>query len=265
MRELTQGELRGVQLSILDKVDDFCNNHGIIYHLAFGSLLGAVRYGTYIPWDDDIDLTMPRGHYAEFCRLFSTVVPELELGAPEITGGWPFPFAKVSDRRTCLVEDTELIHNLGVNIDIFPVDNCAPTAFGRRRHLSRMHLLKTLLTMKGLTPRKGRSGLKEHILRASKPALRRIPEGLLAQDAARTAARHYQESERVSVFVGPYFWDVSEAAMASVSEISFEGRKVPAPARTSEVLEAIYGADYMTPPPVGKRATHHAFKAYWAD
>ena len=70
MKEIKSDEMRNVQLDILQKVHDFCMSHGIRYTLAFGSLLGAVRHGGYIPWDDDIDIAMLRPDYERFRKEF---------------------------------------------------------------------------------------------------------------------------------------------------------------------------------------------------
>ena len=63
MKELTNEELRGIQLEQLKYIDRICRENGIEYTLAGGSLIGAIRHGGYIPWDDDIDIELTRPHY----------------------------------------------------------------------------------------------------------------------------------------------------------------------------------------------------------
>lgn len=64
MKEIaTIAELRSIQLAVLDHITTYCDKHGIVYFLACGSLIGAIRHKGYIPWDDDIDLFMPRESY----------------------------------------------------------------------------------------------------------------------------------------------------------------------------------------------------------
>lgn len=264
MTELTEHELRDVQLSILDRIGAFCRENDIAYHLGFGTLLGAVRYGGYIPWDDDIDLMMPRADYDRFCRTFQGTDPDLTLGAPGLASDWAYPYAKVSDARTVLIEDTALEHDLGVNIDIFPLDHCASTPLGRRRQWATVNTLKRLLLLKSLTPRPGRAQGKERLLRIAKPLVRLLPQGWLVRRIDRVAAEHAGKSSRVSVLVGPYVWEVAADAVASSTALEFEDRRAPAPAGHHDVLSALYGPNYIEPPPEHKRVTQHRFTAYWA-
>ena len=73
MTEINKEELKSIQLSILDKVATFCENHNIRYSLYGGTLLGAIRHNGYIPWDDDIDISMPRPDYERFINCFHLI------------------------------------------------------------------------------------------------------------------------------------------------------------------------------------------------
>lgn len=72
MRQITDiNELRQIQMGILDHVHRFCEAHGLTYFLSSGTLIGAVRHKGYIPWDDDIDIYMPRKDYEQFLKIYS--------------------------------------------------------------------------------------------------------------------------------------------------------------------------------------------------
>ena len=66
---LSIDEVKQTELSILDYIDSVCKQHNITYYLAYGTLLGAIRHKGFIPWDDDIDIYMPRKEYDKFIKL----------------------------------------------------------------------------------------------------------------------------------------------------------------------------------------------------
>ena len=70
MKEITIEESKKIQLMILDSIDLFCKSNNLRYSLAYGTLIGAVRHHGFIPWDDDIDIMMPRPDYDKFLKLF---------------------------------------------------------------------------------------------------------------------------------------------------------------------------------------------------
>ena len=129
MRRITDiHELRSIQMGILDHVHDYCERHGLRYFLSSGTLIGAVRHKGYIPWDDDIDIYMPRQDYEQFLRNFLDGTGHFRVLAPspwERAGGeipYYYTFAKVVDTRTLMVETETKGFEIGVFMDIFPVD-----------------------------------------------------------------------------------------------------------------------------------------------
>ena len=120
MRLLTTDELKGIQLEILDVVDAFCRAKELSYSLCGGTMIGAVRHKGYIPWDDDIDLMMPRSDYDCFIKTFSHPgLSVLNLSEKEYCVE---QFVKVC-RQGTVMEDIHLKRCMwGVNIDIFPID-----------------------------------------------------------------------------------------------------------------------------------------------
>ena len=97
MKELSIQEIHEGTLGILKKIIDICDKVGVNYYLAYGSLIGAVRHGGFIPWDDDIDIAMPREDYEQFIKIMSHKKhPIYKLLAIECTKGYPYTFAKSS-------------------------------------------------------------------------------------------------------------------------------------------------------------------------
>lgn len=121
MKELLRiDEIRSIELSILDHIDVVCKKNSIRYYLFYGSLLGAIRHKGFIPWDDDIDIVMPRPDYDKFVQLYKSD-DSFELKKPG-DNDYTYEFAKVFDKHTIVEEDVTGESDYGIWVDIFPLD-----------------------------------------------------------------------------------------------------------------------------------------------
>ncbi len=122
MRTLTLKELQQLSLAILKDVAGFCERNALRYSLGYGTLLGAVRHKGFIPWDDDIDIMMPREDYEKFRELYRS--DEYSFIDSRNTPDCYIAFGRVCDtRRTLAVSSIPWVRkDVGVWIDIFPVD-----------------------------------------------------------------------------------------------------------------------------------------------
>lgn len=123
---LTAKELQKIEFDALSWFNDFCQKHGLKYCLFYGTLLGAVRHRGFIPWDDDVDVIMLREDYSRFCELMRDQADDARYRfyAPEINEHYFYPFGKLIDSHTELVENTtDCGVRMGVFIDIFPFDD----------------------------------------------------------------------------------------------------------------------------------------------
>jgi lipopolysaccharide cholinephosphotransferase len=128
MRTITQDELKSIQLDLLQKTADFCEANGIRYFLCGGTLLGAIRHKGYIPWDDDIDIVMPRPDYERFCKTFNQPDSVYKVKSLLTHPDYACAFAKVYDNRTMLKELHYKGVHFGVYIDVLPVDGVKDSA-----------------------------------------------------------------------------------------------------------------------------------------
>ena len=131
----TLRKLQLVELEALDFLDAFCRKHSLTYALCGGCLIGAVRSKSFVPWDDDIDVLMPRPDYEKFLELYKKENPSerfVLLDADE-NKTYGNIFAVLMDTEHTLVKeyqkDMDMPH--GIPLDIFPIDGLAPTKFGR--------------------------------------------------------------------------------------------------------------------------------------
>lgn len=119
---LSDEEVRQDQLHILDCIDEFCRKNSIPYSLSSGSLIGAVRHKGFIPWDDDIDILMPRKDYERFLASFNGTYKNIETVDYISDPDYYLPYAKVMDMGTQIVTGGNRIFCYGIFVDVFPVD-----------------------------------------------------------------------------------------------------------------------------------------------
>ena len=138
--ELTEDELRQMQLKswqMYQYFADFCDRHDLLYYACGGCCIGAVRDGGFVPWDDDIDVFMPRPDYEKLARLWckdSANKQYLYVRSHKnmVTGDL---MAKICDAHTTLVTTYQVDKKMpqGLTMDILPLDGCPPPgSFARR-------------------------------------------------------------------------------------------------------------------------------------
>ena len=264
--ELTLSELRQVQLSILLAFDRLCRALDLRYSLAYGTLLGAIRHGGYIPWDDDIDVMMPRSDYERLMDAFAATAPShLSLGSVRTQADWPLPYAKISDLRTELWEPFEVPVELGVNIDVFPVDVLPGSRIVRGVQAKLVRLLRWALELRYIAAERGRAWHHPLVIAIVKPALRVVPVTWLVRAFGRAARMSGgRPGDRVGVLVGSFDWSVPRDSLLPATGVAFEGLWCRAPRQPNRVLTEVYG-HFRELPPEAERISQHAFTAVWRE
>ena len=122
MREITLAEKKQLMLSVMDEIDAFCRENGLTYFLVGGTLLGAVRHKGFIPWDDDMDIGLPRKDYERLIREFRSGSGKVRVFDFRNKEDYFWPSAKAVAENTVLYELDDRKHPIGVFIDVFPFD-----------------------------------------------------------------------------------------------------------------------------------------------
>jgi len=267
MTQFSIDEMKSFQLEMLKKIADYCDKNNLIYFLAYGTLLGAVRHKGYIPWDDDIDIIMPRRDYNLFLEKFNGQISNLVVAAPEIDTEYYAPYANVYDNRTILVEEI-VSHGkleLGVKIDIFPLDYVPSDyiIYDKLWKQSRFDTLRLFSKTMKLSFFHGFERIKLAIrkIQFSFESIKKIQERHL-----KLINNPIYKSEGPLVDVIALMWNrklaLSQDCYFPAKKLLFEGCEFNVPNDYDKVLRNLYG-DYMQLPPEKDRIAKHCFKAYW--
>ena len=260
-------QLQLTELEITKKIMELVRENGLRCYMLGGTLLGAVRHKGFIPWDDDMDLGMPRRDYERFLVLAADRLSEPYAVETAQDGTGHYPYARVVDRsvellRTVGMRD-EIIHAW---VDVFPLDGVP--ADGLRRRLWRFHgtYLFNLLKLADFSyfakrTEDGRQSFLRRVVRAvfTRVPLERVMRPRRAALRLDRALRRYDFDTRDTVcnFMG--FWREKETFPRRVYDESavypFEDIELPGPGDYDYVLTQMYG-DYMTPPPESERDHH---------
>lgn len=252
-------DIKRIELSILDYINELCKQNNINYYLSYGTLLGAVRHGGFIPWDDDIDICMLREDYEKFIQIASKDANEFyRVLSINNDSKYYHEFAKVVDSRT-RIELKDIICNEkeGIWVDIFPID---PVANCRR--LQKI-IVNTCLMFRLLSVYKSFPNNHSKLL---------YPFWIIAKTIGfkpfLTIIDKISKSGRSRKYVGyiasygsnKYYFE--KEMFDESTRISFEGLLLPVPKNYDIYLTYLYG-DYMTLPPENQRISNHSSVAYW--
>ncbi|MCR5639340.1 MAG: LicD family protein [Lachnospiraceae bacterium] len=269
--ELSMKEIQNGSLNILCEIDKICKRLNLHYYLAYGTLLGAVRHHGFIPWDDDIDIMMPREDYKRLIKFFmenEKEVKPLELFSYYNNKKYPHMISRISDSRYILDVDNENDYGLGLFVDIYPMDGIGNTKeeYIRRKNLASKYSSLCFLSTREHFEFGTTKGMKKKILKipAYFYAKMKGKNFFLEKLEIMSAEKKYDEEQ----FIGCLVWGTDGVKAVFPKEwfkssvgLEFEGMIFQAPIKYHEVLSRLYG-DYMKIPPKEKQVGHHFYRAY---
>jgi len=269
MKLLTIEEIKRSQLETMVIFRDFCEKHNLKYYLAFGTLLGAVRHSGFIPWDDDIDILMPRADYDFLIEHFNErIIDRREVISKKTYPEFYLNIAKIIDRNTALTERGQTL-KIGVWVDIFPMDYLVDSVIRCVATNIHIGLLWLLAKYAYLRPLKRRAAYKNMIIRIMNTIL---PSSEQLLNKRMRQINRITSSDKSNIYGLPYMdSEIYGIPMAPASvfepsiKLKFEGELFSVPRRYDKVLEYFYGKDYMTLPPEEKQASNHEFLCCWEE
>lgn len=271
MKEISAHTLRSLQLEMLKYIDEICTNNNLRYYAAYGTLLGAIRHQGFIPWDDDIDLYMPRSDFDKFQRIVKADNTYYNVISMLNTSSYYQPFAKLSDFRTVLIENNEpKEYDQGVYIDIFILDSLPSDKKKAKRAKKKCHrymILTYSLADNGFPKdKRGIVLLKSIFVWAYIKVILLLGKQDSIKMKYEKAAKKYDYNNSIICFPEcPFYTELySKSTFEKYKTATFEDMTVRVPNNYKECLVQCYG-DYMTLPPEEQRVATHQSVAYWKD
>lgn len=254
---LTPDEIKRVEFEILCRFSKYCDENNLRYYLCGGTLLGAIRHKGFIPWDDDIDILMPREDYEEFLKM-NQESKIFSIGTIR-DNSCNLPFTKIFDTKTFV--DQKYSQCLNMNhlwIDVFPMDGLPNSKFERKLVYKKARFFRKML------------GVSESKLGTGTSVCKKIFKSLIYFPSRWIGASRWAKwldayaqkySFTDSTYIGGLVWGYGpQEAMLKKDylpyvEVEFEGKFFHAPKCYDTYLKNLYG-DYMELPPEEKRLNH---------
>lgn len=265
MREISFEESKQILVKTLESIDKCCRANNLSYSLCWGTMIGAIRHKGFIPWDDDVDLMMPRKDYNRFLEVYKA--PDYDIYAPKKNKNCIQLLIKVYNKHTKIFFGNHKKSLYGLWVSIFPYDNVPDEnvrSWERKRTFwMNIYHFKVVrfLTTDSLFTKCAKAILKIPVFPFSSFYLEKKAEKCLT-------AYNGKRTKQISLWdcgLGfTKFYYFPSDWFDEFIDVDFDGIKCRIIKRYDEFLRLYYG-DYMTPPPVDKQIPGHNYRAYYVD
>ncbi|WP_294409592.1 LicD family protein [uncultured Ruminococcus sp.] len=246
---------------IIQRIDKVCNDNGLRYYLIGGTLLGAVRHGGFIPWDDDLDIAMPRADFQRFIAIAARELgSEYHLSWITTDPQYFLRFAKVCKNNTSFVENLGRgsYSDFGIFVDIFPLD----VTNGYNKKIEYRRAISKKLEIAMHLRRENVHDIKHLLAKiVPNPVLHYISTAVMRSKSSKSGSYYSNFGSQYAIKkqTMPISW------FAEGICIQFEDGEFSAPKEYQRVLESIFGPNYMQLPPKNSRRTHYPQKVVFSD
>lgn len=271
IRELNIAETQKVSLEILKEIAQICEERNLRYYLIYGTLIGAVRHKGYIPWDDDVDIMMPRPDYDKLLDYLANNIQKysnLKIFNHKVSSEYPYMITRISDDRYEIEMENEKKYGMGIFIDIYPYDGLGNT---------KEEAIKYALKGDRLSSFCYQATRKKYLVETTSSLVKKIikfPVFLISKLIGKnyfqnrldklSAVKSYDSSK----YVGCVVWLSGGEKDVFLREwfdeyfmIPFENYMFRVPKDYDKILKHIYG-EYMNLPPEKDRIGHHNYRVF---
>lgn len=259
-------EHKSLLIGILKNIKSCCEENGITYYLAFGSLLGAIRHKGFIPWDDDVDLLMTREEYNKFRDIFNETNSRYKLIDYDINNNFDSPLPKVVDTDTILTQSVvNEIEPIGVYVDIFILDNLPNGSIKRNIYLYQLTYLQKAWSFIRYKRSYSYSSPLFYLYHLFRIIIKPIT-------VVKILDKHSQKYNSFNTkYVGTNSFSSNRFKYVYLKEwfdevtyVDFENEEYLTTKYWDDLLRKVYG-DYMQLPPPDERVSTHEFEAYYRN
>lgn len=271
-KDISLEEMKKIEIDILTKIDKVCKENNLKYSLMDGSLIGLVRHKGFIPWDDDIDIMMPRPDYEKLREiLINNPIDGMKYMSSDTQEDFYYPFAKVVSTKTTMKEHKAYeIKDYGVFVDIFPIDGIYKSKIKRYILLRKMRLLRNLIQISFHDEQVSDNKVKKYIKNIFARFAKKIGFKRLVAIAKKNMKKcEYATSENVTLIYNDIFINknkyYTKDMFEKISYRSFENEKILSLDNYDRYLTDLFG-DYMKLPPKESQKSNHSFdRLKWKD
>lgn len=259
-------EIQHLSFKVLSFFDSFCKENNLRYSLAAGTMLGAIRHKGFIPWDDDVDVIMPRPDYDKLLSLRTRIENGFALINFENMDIPYFAYSKLIDTNTLVIEHMSIPNSRGIDVDIFPVDGLPNNILSIKFHFGVLSFYKKLIALCTLKITRGQS-LLNYLLKLLfiPPARLFLNLETIVKSLDRLARKYSFNNSKIVAAQTLNYGEreiLPREAFDEYVDVEFCGKEFSAISCYDTYLRNLFG-DYMILPPIEQRISSHGYEAYY--